>query len=53
MIVWVKMLIFAPTKEYSEKTIREKKEHRTDAYRWLLIPNVQDAYGVPYLYHKN
>ena len=29
---------------------KEQEEYHTDAYRYLLIDNIKDAYGVPYSY---
>ena len=39
-------------KEYIEKDKKEQEEHHTDASRYLLIDNIKDAYGVPYLYQS-
>ena len=37
-------------KKLREKDKEEQEEHHTDASRYLLIDNIQDAYDVPYLY---
>lgn len=39
-------------KEYIEKDKKEQEEHHTDVSRYLLIDNIKDAYGVPYLYQS-
>lgn len=39
-------------KECIEKDKKEYEEHHTDVSRYLLIDNIKDAYGVPYLYQS-
>ena len=39
-------------KKYREKDKKELEEHHTVASRYLLIDNIKDAYGVPYLYQS-
>ena len=50
------MEIFVPLHQQKKgiyrKGKKEQEEHHTDASRYLLIDNIKDAYGVPYLYQS-